>query len=318
MTKYNIGIDLGGTKILTCLIQKSDKKILFEVKKKTKKEKGNEKVLSKIFETLDELFEISKIKKDEIGLISIACAGQIDKENGILVDSSNLECKNLEIKKNLEEKYNIKTYVLNDVEASTIGELLMGSAVKYNNVVCIFIGTGIGSAIVINRKIYNGQGFAGEIGHTIVQQYGKACACGAEGCLEAYASRGAIEKNIKNAIKKGRKSLIQDFCDLNNISTKHIKTALDGLDSVVLQAVEEAEEFLSTGIANVINFLNPELIILGGGLIQGIDEIYNKTIYLAKNKALRNSVQLTEFKKAKLEDYSGVLGASLIEEYNNA
>ena len=119
---------------------------------------------------------------------------------------------------------------------------------------------------------------------------------------------------------KTSKKGIYAECDSYAAMSRDTSCPLEPIDYYDKQfnSREEAEEFLSTGIANVINFLNPELIILGGGLIQGIDEIYNKTIYLAKNKALKTSVQLTEFKKAKLEDYSGVLGASLIEEYNNA
>ena len=316
MKKYNIGIDLGGTKVLCALIEKETNKILFIVKKKTKKEKGNKKVFSKLIEAIDELFEISKADKNEISSIGIAIAGQVDRENGILINACNLQCKNLNLKKQIEEIYNIKTYIANDVEAATIAELTLGSAIGYKNVLCIFVGTGIGSCLVIDGKIYHGaSGSAGELGHVIVDLNGRSCNCGAVGCLEAYASRSAIESRIQGAIKKGRNSIITEFCDSQNISTKHIKKSLDAHDEVVSQYVNEAIEYLSGGLASAINFFNPELVVLGGGLIQGINEIYLKTIRLTKNKALSVVSNKTEFKKAQLEDHSGVIGASLIEEY---
>ena len=316
MKKYNIGIDLGGTKVLCALIEKETNKILFIVKKKTKKEKGNKKVFSKLIEAIDELFEISQADKSEISSIGIAVAGQVDRQNGILINACNLQCKNLNLKKQIEEKYNIKTYIANDVESATIAELLLGAAKGYKNILCVFVGTGIGSCLVIDGKIYHGAtGSAGELGHVIVDLNGRSCNCGAVGCLEAYASRSAIESRIQGAIKKGRNSIITEFCDSQNISTKHIKKSLDAHDEVVSQYVNEAIEYLSGGLASAINFFNPELVVLGGGLIQGINEIYLKTVRLTKNKALSVTLNKTEFKKAQLEDYTGDIGASLIEKY---
>jgi len=192
-----------------------------------------------------------------------------------------------------------------------------GAGKGYKDIVCIFIGTGIGSCIILDKKMrYGASGTAGEIGHMIVDLNGRACSCGGAGCLEAYASRSAIESRIKGAVKKGRKSIITDLSDGQNISTKHIKKALDAHDEITVQCVQEAIDYLSGGIANVINFLNPELIILGGGLIEGIDEIYLKTIKSAKSKALYTPGEKTEFKKAELGDYAGIIGASILENQN--
>ncbi len=317
MKKYSIGVDLGGTKVLCALIEKENNKILFEVKKKTKKEKGNDKIISKLFEALDELFKNSNINKKEISSIGIAAAGQIDRKTGILVNACNLECFNLELVKLIEKKYKIKTYLANDVEAAALCELNFGAGKGFKNIVCIFVGTGIGSCIIIDGKIYYGSsGSAGEIGHTIIDVNGRDCSCGGAGCLEAYASRSAIEARIKGAIKKGRKTILTDLSDGQNFSTKHIKQALDAHDEITIQYVNEAIEYLSSGIANVINFLNPELIILGGGLIQGIDDIYLKTIKNAKAKALCIPSENTIFKKAELGDYSGIIGATALEKQN--
>jgi len=154
---------------------------------------------------------------------------------------------------------------------------------------------------------------AGEIGHIIMDVNGRACSCGANGCLEAYASRSAIESRILGAIKKGRKSVITDLAPkLTSISSKHIKQSLKAHDEVVTHYVDEAISYLADGLATVMNFYNPELIILGGGLIQSVDEFYLKSVKLARAKSLPLPAEHTKFKKAELGDYSGVIGASML------
>ena len=315
MKNYSIGIDLGGTKILAGVVEKQTGKVIFEVKNKTKKEKGNKKITAKIIETLEELFRISNIDKNEISSVGIGLAGQVERNKGILINAVNLECKDLNIKEILEEKFSIPVNIGNDVEVATFGELKFGAGKDHKDIVCIFVGTGIGSSIVKDGKIHLGASqSAGEIGHIIVDLNGRACACGGNGCLEAYASRSAIESRILGAVKKGRKSIITELTDGKSISSKHVKKSLEAHDEVVTQYVNEAIDYLSGGIASVINFYNPELIILGGGLIQSIDDFYLQTIKKARAKALPTPAAKIEFKKASLGDYSGVVGAALLEQ----
>ena len=315
MKKYSIGVDLGGTKILAGIVEKQTGKVIFEVKNKTKKEKGNKKITAKIIETLEELINNSNISKDEISSIGLGLAGQVDRKKGVLINAVNLDCKDLNIKEILEEKFSIPVNIGNDVEVATFGELKFGAGIGYKDIVCIFVGTGVGSSIVKDGKIHFGASqSAGEIGHIIVDLNGRACACGGNGCLEAYASRTAIETRILGAVKKGRKSVITELTDGKSISSKHIKKSLEAHDEVVTQYVNEAIDYLSGGIASVINFYNPELIILGGGLIQSVEDFYLQTIKKARAKSLPTPAAKIEFKKAALGDYSGVIGAALLEE----
>ncbi len=279
MKKYSIGIDLGGTKILAAIVDKQTAKVVFEDKNKTKKEKGNKKISAVMIETISELIKKSGIKKDEISSIGIGLAGQVNRETGVLINGVNLDCKDLNVKEVLEEKFNLPTFIGNDVEVATIGELKFGAGKGFKDILCVFVGTGIGSTLVKNGEIHLGATqTAGEFGHTIVDLNGRACACGGNGCLEAYASRTAIETRILGAIKKGRSSIITELSGGKSISSKHIKNSLDAHDEVVSQYVNEAIDFLSGGLASVINFFNPELIILGGGLVDSVDEFYLKTI----------------------------------------
>lgn len=316
MKKYSIGIDLGGTKILIALVDRNTGEVLEHVKKKTKKDKGPKNIIRKMLEGIEELIENSGKTFDEISSIGVGAAGQIDRKNGVIIAAANLDCYDLNLKKILTEKFDIPVYVGNDVEIATIGEQKFGAGKDCNDFVCIFVGTGVGSAIVKDGKIIIGAtGTAGEIGHIIVDLNGRQCSCGAHGCLEAYASRSAIERRIEGALKKGRKSCILDYLETGkSITSSMIQKSIEREDELVLQCVTEASEYLSGGIASIINFINPELIILGGGLIEAVDYFYQKTIKKTKAKSLPVPAEKIQFKKAMLGDYSGVIGAAFLED----
>ena len=319
MKQYSIGIDLGGTKILTALVDKKTGEVVEYIKKKTKKEKGSQNIIRKINESIDDLLNNTKIKTDEISSIGIGAAGQNDRENGIIIAGVNLDCYNLNIREEIQKHFDFQVYLGNDVETAAIGEMKFGAAKGYDDFVCIFVGTGVGSAIIKDGKIITGAtGTAGEIGHMIVDLNGRPCSCGAHGCLEAYASRSAIETRIEGALKKGRTSCILEYIENGkSITSGMIKKAIERQDELVTQCVTEASEYLSGGIASVINFINPKLIILGGGLIEGVDFFYQKTVKKARSKSLPVPAAKTEFKKAALGDFSGVIGAAFLEENYN-
>lgn len=316
MKKYSVGVDLGGTKILIALVDRNTGEVICHIKKKTKKQKGSENIIKKLVEGIEELFAESKVSLNDISSIGVGAAGQIDRENGIIIGAPNLDCFDLNIKQVLTKHFNLPVFVGNDVEIAALGEQKFGAGKGCSDFVCIFVGTGVGSCIVKNdRIIYGATGTAGEIGHIIVDLNGRQCACGAHGCLEAYASRSAIETRIEGALKKGRKSVIQNYLEPGkSITSSMIQKSIEREDELVLQCVTEASEYLSGGIASVINFINPQLIILGGGLIEAVDYFYQKTIKKARAKSLPVPASKIEFKKAALGDYSGVIGAAFLEE----
>lgn len=315
MKKYSVGIDLGGTKILIALIEKESGKVIHFVKKKTKKEKGAANIVRKMISGINELFEDSGVDLEEISSIGIAAAGQIDREHGIILGAPNLDCYDLNLKEILESEYNLPIYLANDVEAATLGEMKFGAGKGVDDLVCVFVGTGVGSCIVKNSEIIRGAtGTAGEIGHIIVDLNGRQCGCGAHGCLEAYASRSAIEKRIEGALKKGRHSVILDYLEEGkSITSSMIRKSIEREDELVTHCLDEASAYLSGGLASIINFINPKLIILGGGLIEAVDYFYKKTIKDAKLKCLPVPATKIEFKKTALGDFSGVVGAAYLE-----
>lgn len=317
MSKYSIGIDLGGTKILTALVNKENGEVLSFEKKKTKKDKGEEKIIKKIRNSIQEVLESASKTIDDIDEIGIGAAGQVDRENGIIINAPNLDCKNLNIREELQKEFNKPILLGNDVEIATIGEMFFGAGKNEKDFVCVFVGTGVGSCIVQNGKIrYGATGTSGEIGHIIVDVGGRPCGCGGCGCLEAYASRLAIEKRIIGALKKGRKSDIENYLVENKpIKTSMIRKSLENKDELVTQIINEASEYLASGLASVINFYNPQMIILGGGLMNAVDYFYEHSTTLAKMKSLQTPATSIKFERAKLGDFSGVIGAALLNEY---
>ncbi len=315
MKKVSIGIDLGGTKILIALVNKETGEVLHHVKKKTKKDKGPQNIIRKMVNGIEELLEESKFHIEDIDSIGVGAAGQVDRENGIIIGAPNLDCYDLNIREHLTSHFNLPVYLGNDVEIAAMGEMKFGAAKGCDDFVCVFVGTGVGSSIVKDGKIIHGAtGTAGEIGHMIVDLNGRQCACGAHGCLEAYASRSAIEKRIEGALRKGRHSAILDYMETGkSISSSMIQKSIERDDELVIQCVNEAAEYLSGGLASIINFINPKLIILGGGLIEAVDYFYQTTIKKARAKCLPVPATKIEFKKAQLGDYSGVIGAAFLK-----
>ena len=156
MGKYSIGIDLGGTKILTAIVDRTNGEIISSVKKKTKKDKGIEKIIKKIINSINEVLEASDKQIEEIDTIGIGAAGQVNREDGIIINAPNIDCRELNIKELLEKEFNKPVLLGNDVEIATIGEMYFGAGKNEKDFVCIFVGTGIGSGIVQDGKIRYG------------------------------------------------------------------------------------------------------------------------------------------------------------------
>lgn len=317
MQRYSIGVDLGGTKILAGIIETATGEVIATAKKRTKKDKGQDVILERIIKTIKMAIENSKIHLENIESIGIGAAGQIDRENGILLSAPNLKCTNLNFRKELEYEFNKPVYVGNDVEVATLGELKFGSGKGIKNFVCVFVGTGVGSGIVQDGKLYHGTtGTAGEIGHMVVSSGGRACGCGGHGCLEAHASRTAIDRKIKGSLKKGHKSIISELVDNDKmIRSSHIKQAIDVKDELVTTCLVEASEYLSNALASIVNFYNPELIILGGGLISAVDFFYEITVNKTIKKCLPTPAAQLKTAKAYLEDNAGIIGAAMLKQY---
>ncbi len=239
----------------------------------------------------------------------------IDRNKGILILAPNLGVSQVPITTPLSEHYKVPCRLGNDLEACTLGELEFGAGRQCNSFVCIFVGTGIGSGIVCDGKQYLGiTGTAGEIGHTIVVPDGRKCGCGGAGCLETYASRTAIAKDILAGLEKGFDSAISDKIDLSKgiIRSKALASAVLAADELVIRAVTKAAQYMGIGLASLVNFYNPQRIILGGGLVEAVELYFEIALKEAKLRTLPVPGRKLDIVKAELGDFAGIIGAAML------
>ena len=266
--KYVVGVDMGGTKILAAIIT-GDGTILSRAKTATKAHKDPTQVIDRIADCINKAIKQAGLSKASIQSVGIGAPGPLDPKDGVIIFAPNLNWYNVPLKKELESRLNIPTFLDNDVNVGTVGEFTHGAGQGANSLVGIFVGTGIGGGIILNGKLFHGTNkTAGEIGHIIVKANGPKCNCGNSGCLEAISSRTAITKKIRKAVlKQGRKSHILELNDgnLDNIRSKTLAKAVASGDKVTIKVIRRTAKYLGIGIASVVNFLNPEMIILGGG-----------------------------------------------------
>ncbi len=317
---YALGIDLGGTKTLVSVVDVASGEVIASARKRTRAERGQDFVSQRTIELATTAIEDAKLPDGaQILAIGVGAAGQIDRKNGIVVDAPNLGVHDMHLGDILGKQFGKPVYVGNDVEVAAQGEYLYGAGKGYNNFVCMFVGTGIGSGIVSNGKMYTGlTGTAGEVGHMTIQAGGRICGCGSLGCLEAYASRTAITKSIMADIHHGRASVLSDDAQKQLkegdtvIRSGILADAIAHKDELVIEKVTEAANYLGYGIASVLNFYNPDAVILGGGVIEAIDLLYETAVHRAHTTALSEPAKKTPILRAKLGDFSGVVGAACL------
>lgn len=252
------------TGYLTDAYLKVSKKVVYDIERLEK-----QKILDLMFEVIDELI---KSASQEVPALGVVVHGPVKAREGVSVFAPNIGWRNVPIKKLVQERFKKPVCVENDVRAMGLGEFYYGSGKGVDNLVFLKIGYGIGSAIIFDGKIFRGiSDSAGEFGHTTVDIGGPRCNCGNYGCLEALSSENAIVKAVVKDLKAGRMSLVRELCDgnLEKVTPDHVYRAADRGDELSLSVLQEAARYLGIGIANIINSINPKVIVIGGGYHQG-------------------------------------------------
>ena len=316
MSTNVVGVDMGGTKILSAVID-AEGNILGTAKLSTKADEGTTAVIDRIAESIEKAINKSNVENASIQAIGIGAPGPLDPETGVVIFAPNLGWRDVPLKTELEARTGLPTFVDNDVNVGTLGEHAFGAAQGVENVVGIFVGTGIGGGIILKGELFHGASkTAGEIGHIIVKAGGPRCGCGARGCLEAVASRTAMAKQFRKAIqKKGKKSVLTKLTngDLSVIRSGVLVKAIRANDKLTLKVFKKATKYLGIGIGSIVNFLNPEMIVLGGGVVEALDDTFidNIRTYVEKY-ALPDTLNGVQIVRAKLGDNSGILGAAAL------
>jgi glucokinase len=308
-----LGIDLGGTKILTAVVD-SQGKMLSRDHNITPAKEGSEAIIKSILESADRAFEQAHISATALAAIGLGAPGVSNPDTGILFTSPNLPgWKDIPLRDIIEKELGRKTFLINDANVAAVGELHFGAGRGARNFIYITVSTGIGGGIIIDGKIYTGStGAAGELGHMVIDDKGPRCNCGNHGCWEMLASGTALAREAKRRIKTGATTSIQQYADgdVEKINAEAIHKAAQAGDKLANELIARAAYYLGVGLSNLINIFNPEIIVIGGGL-SNIGEILLEPAYEeASRRAYKQSYQAVRFASAELGRNSGVLGAA--------
>jgi len=311
-----IGIDIGGTKIVAGIVDEKGS-IIHKKRIATESESGYAAIRDSILVLVEDILQGAGVEKKNIEQIGIATAGQIEKASNKILFSPNLGWHNVPLGDDIEKATGVRTHIENDVNAATYGEWKFTFKGVPKDVLGIFIGTGIGGGLILDGKVYRGFSNVGaEVGHTILNPYGYQCNCGNSGCFEAYCGGWYIVERVKKMIQEGYKGKIENIID-GNMANLHAGTIEEACllgDERCVTVWREVIEYLGAGIASLVNLLNPEIVVLGGGVIYGTKHLIDDMKVVLKKRAMTESLKGLRIERAKLGEESALLGVSYIDE----
>jgi glucokinase len=311
--KYIIGLDLGGTNVVAVIVTK-DGRVIADTSFPTEGSRGPEYVIKNMADNTKKLVDAAGFSMKDVWRAGIGSPGPLDSKKGIIMGAVNLPgWTYVKLKDKLEAHLKVSVGVDNDANCAVYGEKWIGAAKNAKNVVGFTLGTGVGGGIVVDGKLVRGANYnAAEIGHTTVAPNGRLCKCGVKGCLEQYASASAIANSAKERIKAGALSEITEMVkgDINKITSKTVYEAMLNNDRTAMETWQEFIEYLAAGVANAIQTLNPEVVVIAGGVINAGDRLFKPLKEEVKKRTFAVTYQAARIVPAKLGGLAGAIGAA--------
>ena len=309
--RYNICLDVGGTKVLGAIFNEKDE-IIYRLKKRSKSEgEGSADVEKVIINVIEEMIKESGIDRSELNAIASCAPGVIDQDRGIVLFTPNLPWRNYDIAGAMRKRFGVPFFVGNDVNLGVLGEYKFGAAQGYRNIVGFFPGTGMGGGLILDGQLFTGnQCKAAEYGHMILDPEGPLCGCGQRGCLEAFSSKKGMSDYIRQQVSRGRECMLaEDVANGAIFRSKKLKKALAAKDKVAMEAVDRACHYLAIATGNMINTISPDLVLYGGGIMEAMGELFLGKILAELDRYCIPSIRPTvELKIASLGDDSILYG----------
>jgi len=302
-----IGVDLGGTNLRTALISPAGH-ILAKQKEASLASEGHQKVISRLLKNITEQREKAGREGLEVVAVGVGAPGVILSGEGIVVTSPNFpDWNNLPLRRELETALSLPVFIENDANTAALGEQWRGAAKDVESMVFLTLGTGVGGGIVYEGRIWGGaHGMAGEVGHMTLVLDGRKCGCGNSGCLEMYASSRGIVMSYLDAVPSGTVD------GAGGITSADIyRSASDG-DPLAVRVMQEMGRFLGIGIANLINILNPAMVVIGGGVKEAWPLFIEATRREVQRRAFSYTAERTQIVPSLLGDDAGMVGAAAV------
>lgn len=313
---YLVGVDLGGTKILAGIFD-TQLRCVGRARLSTKAQRGPAAVIERIARCVQDAVDECDLDLRNVRAVGIGAPGAVNPEDGEILFSPNLPgWTRIKLQKELSKLIDRPILVENDCNVCTLGVHQVELKGKPRHMVGIFLGTGIGGGLILDGKLFSGfNRTAGEIGHMILEVGGPKCGCGNRGCFEALAGRAALFRRIQDEVKNGQKTILTDMLgpDLEDLRSGDLRKALKKGDKFVEHIIEEAAEYTGIAVGNIINLLNPEVIVLGGGLIQQLaDDMMAIIIETAQDTAMTGTLKGIDIVASELGDDAGITGAAVL------
>ena len=310
------GIDLGGTKIQTVIVDAKNE-VLGESRRPTPTSGGPEDVTREMSEALAEAAAQAKLKTGDLAGVGVGSPGDADEQTGVVSDARNLPnwLDPFPLAERLSETLGTQIKIGNDVSVAVQGEFELGAGKEFDSVLGVWWGTGVGGGLILNGKQWLGRGAAGEIGHVVVKRGGARCTCGRKGCMEAYAGRLAMEIEARKQVKKGAKTdlfKIMEERGRDRLTSGVWERALKHGDDLATRLIDRAVKALGVGVASSVNLIDPEAVIIGGGLGVRFGESYVRRIAARMHPHLFADDRPPTMRVAQLGDLGGAIGAALL------
>ena len=310
---YRIGVDLGGTNIAVGVVDENYK-IIGRGKMKTNAPRPAEEIFDDIAKAIDMAVADAGLTMDDISGVGVGTPGSVNKEEGLIEFSNNLDFNNVPAKKLLEDRTGKICVFENDANAAALGEAYAGAGNGVKNLVAVTLGTGVGSGIIVNGKVLGGMNdAAGEMGHTTIIVNGEQCNCGRKGCWERYASATALISQTKAKMLENPESKMWEIAGgkLENVSGRTAFSAMYEGDDSAKQVVEQYIEYVAIGVTNIVNIFQPDVICIGGGIANEGDKLLEPIkAFVAKECYTKHAKKQTKICKAVLGNDAGIIGAA--------
>lgn len=314
--RWIVGVDLGGTNIVVGLLPMHGGEVLGLRSLPTDSHRGPKFVVDRMVQMIEE--SIAQVlvdhggSRDDVAGVGVGSPGPLDRKTGTVINTPNLGWRNFPLRDLIANAVDLPAVLDNDANCATYGEWWLGAGREVDTLVGLTLGTGIGGGIVLGGKIFHGcSDAAGEIGHTTIDSTGRRCKCGNYGCLEAYASGPAIALRAVEGIEAGAESILSEMVSgrLDQITAATVYEAVVCGDAYAHEVMKDTAKFLGVGVANIINILNPEMVVVAGGVTRAGEHLFEPLRAEVRKRAFRAAEENTRIVPGELPGTAGVVGA---------
>lgn len=317
--RWVVGVDLGGTNIVVGLLPMEGGEVIGLQSLSTEAHRGAKFVVDRMVGMIEQSIGQTLAEqggtRDEVAGVGIGSPGPLDRASGVVINTPNLGWRNFPLRDLISNEVRLPAVLDNDANCATYGEWWLGAGRGTRSLVGLTLGTGIGGGIVLDGRIYHGcSDAAGEVGHTTIEANGRKCKCGNYGCLEAYASGPAIALRAVEGIEAGVETLLTELVGgrLEALTAATVYQATLAGDTYADEVLKDTAKFLGAGVANLINLLNPERIVIAGGVTMAGEHLFAPLRAEVRRRAFKSAQECCTIVSAELPGTAGVVGAAAV------